>query len=256
MSTPAIRAALEQWRDLAQTDLLCPANPAETDWGAVVVAIAATRAALAQPELTRLPPDYIDPEHTGADRHLLQVFYRACQSEGGTADEIHLRGIRAVLAARPTVPPAPESKGEGPKLRAALQRITAHRPIMGSTGDYRQGQLDILKSVQTIATTALETPAAIAAAATASPGLPPRVGHILRLAEIIREVDGKHDLGAAALAEAILAHPGFSGCHDGPAAQPAQVPPTPEAAQVAAPNPHVGPHTIAGSVDDPLHRDD
>jgi hypothetical protein len=42
------------------------------------------------------------------------------------------------------------------------------------------------------------------------------------LAEIIREVDGKHDLGAAALAEAILAHPGFSGCHDGPVALPAQ----------------------------------
>jgi hypothetical protein len=56
------------------------------------------------------------------------------------------------------------------------------------------------------------------ATATASPGLPPRVGHVLRLAEIIREVDGKHDLGAAALAEAILAHPGFGGCHDGPAA--------------------------------------
>jgi len=55
-------------------------------------------AALAQPEPTGLPPGYIDPEHTGADRHLLQVFYRACQAEGGTADEIHLRGIRAVLA--------------------------------------------------------------------------------------------------------------------------------------------------------------
>jgi hypothetical protein len=39
-------------------------------------------------------------------------------------------------------------------------------------------------------------------------GLPPRVGHILRLAEIIREVDGSHDKGAAALAEAILSHPG------------------------------------------------
>jgi hypothetical protein len=38
--------------------------------------------------------------------------------------------------------------------------------------------------------------------------LPPRVGHILRLAEIIREVDGSHDKGAAALAEAILFHPG------------------------------------------------
>jgi hypothetical protein len=42
------------------------------------------------------------------------------------------------------------------------------------------------------------------------------------LAEIVREVDGKHELGAAALAEAILAHPGFSGCHDGPVASPAQ----------------------------------
>jgi hypothetical protein len=41
-----------------------------------------------------------------------------------------------------------------------------------------------------------------------------------RLAEIIREVDGKHELGAAALAEAILAHPSFSGCHDGPVAPP------------------------------------
>ena len=37
--------------------------------------------------------------------------------------------------------------------------------------------------------------------------LPPKVGHILKLAEIIREVDGSHSLGAAALAEAILDHP-------------------------------------------------
>ena len=39
-------------------------------------------------------------------------------------------------------------------------------------------------------------------------GLPPRRGHVFRLAEIIREVDGNHDKGAAALAEAILSHPG------------------------------------------------
>ena len=49
----------------------------------------------------------------------------------------------------------------------------------------------------------------------------PDVDCILRLAEIVREVDGKHDLGAAALAEAILAHPRFSVCLDGPAAPPA-----------------------------------
>jgi hypothetical protein len=58
-----------------------------------------------------LPPGYIDPEHTGADRHLLQVFYRACQSEGGTADEIHLRGIRAVLADAALAQPEPEVAG-------------------------------------------------------------------------------------------------------------------------------------------------
>jgi hypothetical protein len=60
-------------------------------------------------------------------------------------------------------------------------------------------------------------------AATASAGHPePDVNHILRLAAIIRKVDGGNRLGAAALAEAILAHPGFSGCHDGPVASPAQ----------------------------------
>lgn len=50
-----------------------------------------------------LPPDYIDPEHQGEDRKLLEAFYGATNAEGGTADEIHLRGIRAVLALRPSV---------------------------------------------------------------------------------------------------------------------------------------------------------
>ncbi len=44
-----------------------------------------------------LPVDYIDPEHTGVAREVLEVFYAACRSEGGTADEIHLRGLEAVL---------------------------------------------------------------------------------------------------------------------------------------------------------------
>ena len=39
----------------------------------------------------------------------------------------------------------------------------------------------------------------------------PSVGHILRLADIIREVDGNHSLGAAALAEAILNHSQIKG---------------------------------------------
>jgi len=67
------------------------------------------RAALAQLD-PPLPANYIDPEHQGEDLELLQTFYRACQAEGGTADEIHLRGVRAVLAARPTIQPVPVSE--------------------------------------------------------------------------------------------------------------------------------------------------
>ena len=37
------------------------------------------------------------------------------------------------------------------RLREALGRISRHGPIMGSTGDYRQGQLDVLESVKRIA---------------------------------------------------------------------------------------------------------
>jgi len=74
-------------------------------------------AALAQSKPQGLPPNYIDREHAGADRHLLDVFYQACQSEGGTADEIDLRGLRAVLAARPPAPPAPEVGGGSSRLR-------------------------------------------------------------------------------------------------------------------------------------------
>jgi hypothetical protein len=50
----------------------------------------------------------------------------------------------------------------------------------------------------------------------------PDVDHIQRLAEIIRKVDGGGRLSNWDLAEAILAHPGLSGCHDGPVASPAQ----------------------------------
>ena len=69
----------------------------------------AARAYLAQPELEGLPPGYIDAEHTGQDREMLEVFYKACRSEGGTADEIHLRGFHAILArwGRPAIEPVP-----------------------------------------------------------------------------------------------------------------------------------------------------
>ena len=44
-------------------------------------------------------------------------------------------------------------------------------------------------------------------------------GAILALAAIIREVDGNHSLGAAALAEAILGHPGSRWGRPAPAAE-------------------------------------
>jgi hypothetical protein len=63
--------------------------------------IARALAALAKsqpPATAPLPTGYIDPEHRGEDLKLLQAFYQAGQSGGGTADESYLRGIRAALA--------------------------------------------------------------------------------------------------------------------------------------------------------------
>ena len=75
--------------------------------GMITVAECLTRTAtLLQQQPTTPPPlpsDYIDADHQGKDRELLEAFYRATNAEGGTADEIHLRGIRAVLALRPSV---------------------------------------------------------------------------------------------------------------------------------------------------------
>ena len=58
-----------------------------------------------------------------------------------------------------------------------------------------------------------------------TPPLPPYTDRILKLAEIIGEVADKHGLDHQKLAAGILgilAHPGFSGCHDCPADLPAQ----------------------------------
>ena len=52
-----------------------------------------------------------------------------------------------------------------------------------------------------------------------TPPLPPYISRILKLTEIIGEAADKHGLDHhQKLASAILAHPGFSGCHDAPAA--------------------------------------
>jgi hypothetical protein len=98
-----------------------------------------------------------------------------------------------------------EIKGEAPSQPEQL--VSEHRPVWteGICGDgaaiLKDGVMQPIEDVL----------AALNATALAQPepeGLPPRVGHILRLAEIIREVDGNHDKGAGALAEAILSHPG------------------------------------------------
>jgi hypothetical protein len=73
-------------------------------------AIAADRAARHE-----LPPNYVGAgvtrkclfEHTGKDRKLLEAFYLACLAEGGTTDEITLRGIRAAIAAHEAARPQP-----------------------------------------------------------------------------------------------------------------------------------------------------
>ena len=82
-----------------------------------------------------LPPDYIDPEHTGQDRELLEVFYQAARAEGGTADECILRGLKAVLAARPaipTAPPTPETPAEALAARPLLEQVAAMADCIGA----------------------------------------------------------------------------------------------------------------------------
>jgi hypothetical protein len=54
------------------------------------------------------------------------VFYAACNSEGGTADEIHLRGIRAVLAAQPE--PEGPSDEELDLVVIAIQALIPPQP--------------------------------------------------------------------------------------------------------------------------------
>lgn len=48
-----------------------------------------------------------------------------------------------------------EAREENARLREALEKIKRRHCIMGSTGDYRQGQLDALEVTRTIAGLAL-----------------------------------------------------------------------------------------------------
>jgi len=51
---------------------------------------------------------------------------------------------------------AEKAEQEAARLRAALEAITRRAPIMGSTGPYREGQLDALEACREIASAALE----------------------------------------------------------------------------------------------------
>jgi hypothetical protein len=85
---------------------------------------------LAQPKPQGLPPGYIDSEHTGHDRKLLETFYRACRSEGGTADEINLRGLKAVLA---------QPEPQGPSEQEVSEWINSLPLWHGATRDELTG---------------------------------------------------------------------------------------------------------------------
>jgi hypothetical protein len=81
--------AFNSWDELGIDEII---------WFAQQQAGEAARKVLQDIGMIDLPPDYIDPEHTGRDREMLEAFYKACRSEGGTADEVALRGLKAVLA--------------------------------------------------------------------------------------------------------------------------------------------------------------
>ena len=126
--------------------------------------------------------------------------------------------------------PAPEGpdadQAEGPNL-ADVDELCKEFGFHYADGEtWVLGYNDTLEILQQVIAAAITRWRAPVAQPVARRALPPRVGHILRLTEIIREVGLRHDskdmvFGAAALAEAILSHPDFSGCHDGPAALPA-----------------------------------
>ena len=88
---------------------------------------------LDQPEPPGLPPDYIGSEHTGCDREMLEVFYRACRSEGGSADEIYLRGLKAVIA---MAQPEPEGLTDEGILQIAAATIEPYESCGIAIGEY------------------------------------------------------------------------------------------------------------------------
>ena len=144
------------------------------------------------------------------------------------------------LYAQPWASAAPGAdQAEGPSLDDVAELCAEFEYHIDSDGYY---SLEILRDMITAAITRWRAPVVEPVAAQdtevdwkkmnarmdfgmAKPSKP-NADRVLKLAAIIREVDLRPDantfvLGENELAEAILAHPDFSGCHDGPAALPA-----------------------------------
>lgn len=136
-----IRAALERWHGLVETDLLCPDNPAETDWGAVASAAAQTRAALAKAPTTDEPAVPENGDLLDFARN--QEPWKTWLQPGGCLESAHLE-IADLLSAvltrwgRPAASPIPLK--ERPDFicgyRAGLhdgrlERETAPAPVEG-----------------------------------------------------------------------------------------------------------------------------
>ena len=124
------------------------------------------------------------------------------------------------LYAHPQASAAPDAdQAEGPSV-ADVDELCAE---FGFHLDDDRGEgLDILRDMITAAITRWRAPVAEPVATPAPQE--PDADRVLKLAAIIRKVDPARLPRAWShqFAQALLAHPGFSGCHDGPTALPAQ----------------------------------
>jgi hypothetical protein len=186
-------------------------NPDEYLLLDVVNVLNQARAALAQPEqegptdeeiaqcLIAAGVDAMEGESDGTNRMYWEGWH-----------EQVITGIRAVIATdrarwgRPAI----ESEGPGPADYRRWHEV--HSKDCNTWSEQPTAPLTLRTTVEALAWAnhclaryARPTIEPVPVAA-----LPTRVDHVFRLAEIIREVDGNHDKGAAALAEAILSHPG------------------------------------------------
>ena len=127
------------------------------------------------------------------------------------------------LYAQPQASAAPDAdQSEGPHLDDVAELCTEFG--FDLLDDDFGESIGILRDMITAALTRWRAPVAEPVATPAPQE--PDVDRVLKLAAIIREVDLNPDantfvLGWDELAKAILAHPGFSVCHDGPVALPA-----------------------------------